>query len=129
MRHLKGATYMCGTNDMGFSTGIYDAELHAILRALIAVPVSQSIIIHSDNKSAVSAISRSTVGMSQRELFRRSARQWLNMIACIIGRKHEAGAKVEIRHVQAHTESDSKESVGNRCADLLAKHTITTYII
>jgi len=112
---------MCGANDKGYSTGIYDAELQAILRALIAVPLSWPITIYSDNKSAVTAISRPSNNATQRSLMRRGGRPWLAMIDNVIGRKHATGAHVDIRHVHAHTRSSAKESVGNRCADLLAK--------
>src|SRR3984957_8619382 len=83
---------------------------------------SRSIIIYSDNKASVSAITDPPI--TPRALLRRSGRPWLALIAQIIKRKTDKGAKVNIIHVKAHTDSKNKESAGNRCADLLAKRAV-----
>ena len=54
-QHIKGSVFS-GSNATSYSVGIYDAELQAILRALIAVPVQRGITVYTDSKTAVQAI-------------------------------------------------------------------------
>src|SRR5688500_10517980 len=76
--HIQEVAHVSGTNDTDYSTGIYDAELQAILRALIAVPVSCPITIYADNQAAKYAIASPPT--TARALYRRSGRTWLNII-------------------------------------------------
>jgi len=117
---------MCGTNDVGYSTGIYDAELQAILRALIDTPVTCHMTIHTDNKSAVTSITHPPA--TPRGLLRRSGRQWLALIEKKIKEREKEKSKTNIVYVPAHTDQDTKECVGNRCADILAKRAATIHI-
>jgi len=114
---FKNVRHMSGSNDPKFSVGIYDAELQAILRALMAVPVHRHVTIHTDNQAAISAIT--SPPMEARQLLRRSGRQWLSLITLTI---------TDIVYVPAHTNSKTKQCVGNRCADVLAKRAATTRV-
>jgi ribonuclease HI len=123
---FKNVRHMSGSNDPKFSVGIYDAELQAILRALMAVPVHRHVTIHTDNQAAISAIT--SPPMEARQLLRRSGRQWLSLITQTISERTRAMGHTDIVYVPAHTNSKTKQCVGNRCADVLAKRAATTRV-
>ena len=99
----------------------FDAELQAIVRALVAPPLSCSIHIYSDSQAALKAISSFDREPRERARFRMACFPILSLISSVVRRKRDSGAKVVLTWVAAHSTSQEIEHVGNRIADFTAK--------
>jgi ribonuclease HI len=108
--------------DTHVSTGIYDAELQAIARAIMALPLPCNITIHTDSQSAVKAIHSYSQATNDRRQLRMSGRPLLYLIHRLVSNKWNAGYRVDIQWVKAHTTDTDLVSVGNRLADHAAVH-------
>lgn len=102
-------------------SSIFDAELQAIARAILAVPVTASLTIYSDSLAAILSI-RSFPSKSLRSRSRSSGFPLLSLIDTMCKQKDACGAFVVIRWVAAHTNDLTHISAGNRIVDLVAKH-------
>jgi len=107
-----------GRIDGGVGSGNFDAELTAVARGLMSVPVGTSLLIHTDSMSSIQSITR-YAGLSNnpRQRLRMSGRPFLALIHLSMKEKHEAGAEVDLRWVRAHSSGADIEHVGNRLAD------------
>ena len=118
---LDGVASLSGRVPLVVGCGVFDAELQAIARALVAVPVTCNLIIHTDSESAIKAIERFRTGLTVRQRQRTSGRQWLSFIIKVLRERDRAAASTNIQWVGAHSDDFTMVHIGNRCADELAK--------
>jgi ribonuclease HI len=121
---LSQAVVVCGRIDEKQGAGNYDAELTAIAWALMMVPASCSVAIHTDSRSSIQAIDTYSGGTNTRRKLRMAGRPLLCLIARVISAKRAHGAVVVFHWVKAHNGNAGRratmEEVGNRLADDLA---------
>jgi len=139
--HLNGFVLIGDSIPISTSTGIYMAELQAIARALLSLPITWSVEIVTDSKSSIEAIHTYQNAVSDRRRLRMSGRPILSMISMLIRDRIVAGGKVDFIHVKSHTTDDNKSInqqyrnnssaivnpkaqrihiAGNMCADFIA---------
>ena len=111
---------MSGRASLTERQGVFEAELQAIARALIAVPSSWPVHIHSDSSSALDAITRFRSPISDRARLRTAGRHWLCLICRLLAMR-DAHTSTDFSHIKAHSGDESMLAAGNRCADELAK--------
>ena len=118
-RTRKRAFVFGGRIDGSMGEGNFDAELTAIARGLMCVPVGVPCCIHTDSKSSIQAIKayRSLSLHEYRRRLRMAGRPLLALIAKVMAAKEVAGGGAELRWVKAHTKEMSLHHVGNRLAD------------
>lgn len=100
--------------------GVYPAELQAIARALMTIPIIYNMHIHSDSQSSIRAIASHRADCNERQRMRKSARPLLQHIDQLWLARTRAGSETRLTHVAAHTDSADPEFVGNRLADYQA---------
>ena len=93
----------------------YIPEATGVLAALCYTPPDRELFIYSDSQALVNALSHGI--LTERGRIRCAARPFLISITRII---QSRSAGTYIRHVRAHTNGSSIESLGNRKADLCA---------
>jgi ribonuclease HI len=104
-----------------FTHGIYMAELHAVVRALISLPVTWKVKLVLDSQSSITAIDkflRRTI--SARSKLRMPGRPMLGLVAMLVKDRQEHGGSVSWIHVKSHSNDVDQHAVGNRCADFIA---------
>ncbi len=99
------------------TSGNFDAELTAIARAIISVPIRCSIKIITDSMSSKQAIHAHQSCTNHRKRCRMAGRPLLAMIDNWLSRKAAVGGDVIFQWVPAHTNGHSLAEVGNRLAD------------
>lgn len=99
----------------------YVAEMAAIHKALRSVPVNVNLTIHTDSKSAIDSIDSALRCPTGLNMLRRGARPHLLAIIRAWRAREKTGGTTSIQHVRAHTGGRDLISVGNACADRLAK--------
>ena len=120
-RHLSFAVACGSPLRVDEGSGVFDAELHAIARAVQAPPLSCPLHIYSDSQAAIQAISRFRREQRARARLRMAGFSLLSLIDSIITRKSECGAPVVFSWVEAHSDKRSLHHAGNRIADFIAK--------
>jgi len=118
---LAGAAFLSGRVTLDHGQGVFDAELQGIARGLLAVPVSCAVLVWTDSKSTIDALKAYAAEPRDRARLRMPGRQWLSLIHRLIACRLECGASTTILWIKAHSDEQSIEHVGNRCADELAK--------
>ena len=116
--HVGGSTRFGSAVDI--TVGIYPVELQAIARALAMFPLSIHLHIHSDSQASIKSILTFVRSHDERDQLRSASRPLLQMIRHLWYRRQEAGGRVTLSHVSAHTDNDDPHSVGNRLADFEA---------
>ena len=99
----------------------YVAEMAAIHKAIRSVPVNVNLTIHTDSSSSIDSIRSALRCPTGLNLLRRGARPHLLSIVRAIQTRTQAGGDTKIAHVRAHTGRRDRPSIGNACADHLAK--------
>ena len=103
------------------SRGIYMAELQAVVRALMSLPVTWNVTVVLDSKSSMLAVEKYTSGtVSTRAKLRMSGRPMLDLLKRLIDDRYNHGGSVRLVHVKSHTDRMAPLEVGNRCADFVA---------
>ncbi len=97
--------------------GNFDAELTAIVNAVVCVPISCSITIVTDSKSSIDSINSWSACTNHRRRLRMAGRPLLAFIHQLIGIKQCHSGVVQLLWVPAHTNGADLDSVGNRIAD------------
>lgn len=119
---LRGAPLFAGYIDEKHSGGVFEAELRAILEALLSVPFTWSLVINSDSQAAIAAVTKyESAVLTPRTRLRSAARPLLRLIHHAIGARRAHAATVTFKHVRAHTNNIEWESVGNKCVDFAAR--------
>lgn len=126
---LREVSCLAGEIPLSSSTGIFMAELAAVYRALVLLPVAASLRLWIDSQSVITAIARYVNGeMTQREKLRRPL---LELIRQLIAAKQQYGISsgvnattVQLQWQPAHTDHQSLSAVANRIADYRAKRAI-----
>jgi hypothetical protein len=103
-----------------FSEGIYMAELHAVVRALMSLPVTWKVTVTLDSKSSILAVDRYMTCASTRSKLRMPGRPMLGLIQRLVQDRTSHGGKVEWVHVKSHSDVMEENEAGNRCADRIA---------
>ena len=118
-RTRKNTFVFGGRIDMSVGEGNYDAELTAIARGLMCIPVGCCCALHTDSQSSIQAIKayRSLPVHAYRRRLRMPGRPLLALIGKVMSEKEAAGGAVELRWVKAHTKGRTIHDVGNRLAD------------
>jgi ribonuclease HI len=108
-----------GRIDVSVGEGNFDAELTAIARGLMCVPIGCSCVIHTDSQSSIQSINsyRLSAVHKYRLRLRMAGRPLLALIDKVMKAKEAAGGVVDLRWVKAHTKVTTIEHVGNRLAD------------
>ena len=96
------------------------AELQAIARVLLSLPLPFSISIVTDSLSSINSISAFMNEYSDRARLRMCGRPLLSIIAQQIVLRLHVGASVSFSHVRSHTNLPTCESRGNAVADYFA---------
>ena len=99
----------------------YVAEMAAIHKAIRSIPVNVNLTIHTDSTSSIDSIGSALRCPTGLNLLRRGARPHLLAIIRAIQTRASMGGKTKILHVRAHTGGRDRVSIGNACADQLAK--------
>jgi ribonuclease HI len=115
---VSGAT-LIGSN-ITCTTGVYPAELQAIVRALAMLPLSLHMVIHTDSKASIAAVRSFEEQFNERRRMRMAARPILQLIKNLRERRRLAGGSSGLVHIAAHTINSDIHSIGNRLADLRA---------
>ena len=102
------------------STCIFMAELQAITRVLLSLPVSFSITIITDSLSSIKSISAWMTEVNERKRLRMPGRPLLAIVAQQINLRCAAGATVALAHEKSHSNLATIESRGNAMADYWA---------
>ena len=115
----KDAFVFGGRMDGSVSQGDYDAELPAIARGLMSIPVGCSCCLHTDSRSSIQSIKAygSLAVHEYRRRLRMAGRPLLSLITKVMSAKEAAGGVAELRWVKAHANGSTIENVGNRLAD------------
>ena len=124
---LREVMCISGSIPSSSSTGIYMAELQAVYRALVLLPVGASLRLLIDSRSVIDAIQFHLSGrLFDRARQRSSARPLLQLIVQLIRAKQQRapGTTVELVWQPAHTSDSSLYAVANRIADYFAKREI-----
>ena len=102
------------------TTGVYPAELQANARtlAMLSLPLSLHVVIHSDSKASIAAIRSFEEQFNERRRMRMAARPILQLIQNLRERRRLAGGSSGLVHIPAHTTNSDIHSIGNRLADL-----------
>jgi len=93
---------------------VYECEIFAICMALMAVPVSQNVCIHSDAQSVVAQVLNHAIPRGEAYIYEEAVRKAIHI-------RRARGGSTEILHVKAHTTGQGMLQVGNRIADAAAK--------
>ena len=109
-----------GRIDESTGVGNFDAELTAIARALMSVPVKCSVSIHTDSMSSIQAIDAYRNSINHRARLRMAGRPLLAIINKVIIAKATYSATTSLQWVRAHSTHTAIEHVGNRLADDMA---------
>ena len=99
----------------------YVAEMAAIHKAIRSVPVGVNLTIHTDSQSSIDSIETAVRCPTGLNLLRKGARPYLLSIVRAWKARTKAGGTTTLRHVRAHTGGRDLASIGNACADRLAK--------
>ena len=83
-------------------------------------PLNIHLHIHSDSQASIKSILTFVRSHDERDQLRSAGRPLLQMIRHLWHRRQEAGGRVSLSHVSAHTDNDDPHSVGNRLADFEA---------
>jgi len=102
-------------------SGVFDAELQAITRALLAPPVTGHIHIYTDSQASITAINSFQQHSSQRAKMRMAGFSILHLIDTVIRRRNQCNSTTTFTWIDAHSSSSSLHHVGNRIADFVAK--------
>jgi len=116
---VRGAVLVGDAIPQEFSTGIYMAELHAVVRALMSLPVTWHVTLVLDSKSSMVAVQRFGT-CSTRAKLRMPGRPMLGMIERLTKDRVRCGGAVEWIHVKSHSDVMEENEAGNRCADFIA---------
>jgi exonuclease III len=122
MHHTRQAVVVGAPLRDGEGSGVFDAELNAIARALLAPSLSTNLTLFIDSQSAIAAVGAFSSARSERARLRMAGYPILHLISNIITRKQQLHATVDLRWIPAHTSASSVHHSGNRIADLVAKH-------
>jgi ribonuclease HI len=117
---VKGGILIGDPIPEGFSNGIYMAELQAVVRALMSLPVTWKVTLVLDSKSSIQAVDKYMHCSSIRSKLRMAGRSMLGMIERLVQDRESHGGCVEWVHVKSHSDLIEENSAGNRCADLVA---------
>lgn len=123
MSTMRNICNISGHIPLASGSGVFDAELQAICRALLSVPPSCPLEIYSDSKSSLQSI-RSYMSGSERADLRRNGRPWLSLITKMILIRDSHNTFTRLHWINAHSNTLSIPHVGNRCADYAAKHAL-----
>ena len=119
-RHLRGAECFGAPLRAEEGSGVFDAELQAIVRVLLVVPVQRNVIIYSDSRSSIDAINAWQTEVRCRSRLRMAGRPLLR-ISCLRAKHAKAHSSVTFEWVRAHSDTVSLAHAGNRIADFTAK--------
>jgi exonuclease III len=117
---VRGGVLVGDCIDPHFSQGIYMAELQAIVRALMSLPITWTVTVVSDSQSSILAVDRFINGTSNRAKLRMSGRPMLGLLERLVHDREKNGGKVKWEHVKSHTDVMDEHAAGNRCADFVA---------
>jgi hypothetical protein len=119
---VRGAVLVGDPIPHHFTQGIYMAELHAVVRALMSLPVTWKVTMVLDSKSSITAINKfvQQEGVSMRSKLRMPGRPMLGMVTRLVKDREDNGGSVTWVHVNSHSDRMDENAVGNRCADLIA---------
>jgi exonuclease III/ribonuclease HI len=108
-----------GRIDVSVGEGNFDAELTAIARGLMCIPIACSCIIHTDSQSSIQSINsyRLSAVHKYRWRLRMAGRPLLALVDKVMKAKEAAGGVVDLRWIKAHTDVKTIDHVGNRLAD------------
>ena len=130
--HVRTTSAYCGT--IRCSDSIFMAELQAIYRALLSLPIHTPMRIYSDSQAAVKAVQayrQYSHDMYARKRLRSPGRPLLQLIDIVCKKKYESrianpcpSPVVEIVWTRSHNRSNDVISVGNRIADYVANRAI-----
>ena len=93
----------------------------AVHKAIRSIPVGVDLTIHTDSQSSIDSIEAAIRCPTGLNLLRKGARPHLLSIVRAWKARVKAGGSTTLRHVRAHTGGRDLPSIGNACADRLAK--------
>lgn len=102
-------------------TSSFDAELSAILKALLITPVNRKVYIITDSKSSIDAINKFKNKINETNVVKMNNSFMLLYINHILTIKAELGYDVEFIHVRSHQGGDDFFSIGNSIVDHLCE--------
>ena len=118
--HMHTLSLFGGPIEVQTSHNIFMAELQAILRALLSLPIRFHVTVISDSLSSILALQSFSQQTNDRRRLRSRGRPLLTMICSHIRQRCLAGGSVTLQHTSSHKDRLSPESVGNSCADFWA---------
>ena len=117
----RNTVVLGGRIPSSITVGNFDAELTAIARALMCIPVRVSVRIETDCKSGAQAMIAYGQCSNTRQRLRMAGRPLLELISRVIRVRNSYGAMTWIGWVRAHSDIVTLSHVGNRLADDYAK--------
>jgi len=118
---LRDASFVSSPLHADEGSTVFDAELIAIARALLATRATRHLTIFSDCLSALQAIDSYAAEHRPRARLRMAGNPILAIILRARQRRTALGATTTLSWVEAHSASQSLAHVGNRIADFAAK--------
>ena len=98
---------------------VYEGELEAIARTLLAAPLTWDVNLLVDSQSAIDAVTGPALPYRLR--VKQAEHQLVRICRLLVERRERCGGKVQIMKVDAHVKDGSTESLANDLADAVAK--------